>query len=79
MEKFRTGGVDVAYELSGPSGGPGIVLIHGWTGDVGEWRTVTPVLNDAGWRTLGVDSPGFAQRDNTAAFSRELIRFLKTS
>lgn len=44
----------------GPIGGEPVVLLHGWPERATVWRRVTPLLNDAGYRTLAMDRRGFA-------------------
>ena len=36
----------------GPRDGPTVLLLHGWPDDATTWNAVTPVLNDAGLRTV---------------------------
>ncbi len=60
-------GIRLAYELSGPAGGPACVLIHGWTGSIVEWAAVIRPLNDLGWRTLAIDGPGHGRSEAPAA------------
>ncbi|MGK9233673.1 alpha/beta hydrolase [Inquilinus limosus] len=60
----RTASVDtpllrVAYEESGPGGGPPLVLLHGWPDHLRTWDRVLPALHDAGFRTLVPNLRGF--------------------
>ena len=41
----------IGYELSGPSAGFPLVLVHGWPDDARTWDAVLPMLHDAGYRT----------------------------
>ena len=41
----------VGYEVTGPAGGPPVVLIHGWPDDVRTWDGLLPMLHEAGFRT----------------------------
>lgn len=50
--------LDVVDE--GPVDGEPVVLLHGWPDRATVWRRVTPLLNDAGCRTLAMDRRGFA-------------------
>ena len=44
--------LEIAFEDSGPAGGPAVILLHGWPDDAQGWREVSPTLNAAGFRTV---------------------------
>jgi pimeloyl-ACP methyl ester carboxylesterase len=44
--------LEIAYEESGPSDGPPIVLLHGFPDDPRAWDGVAPPLAAEGWRVL---------------------------
>jgi pimeloyl-ACP methyl ester carboxylesterase len=48
----RTATLDIAYETSGPSSGPPVVLLHGFPYDPRAYDEVAPVLASAGCRVL---------------------------
>ena len=41
----------IGYEVTGPSTGSPVVLVHGWPDDARTWDAVLPTLHDAGYRT----------------------------
>ena len=45
--------------LESAGGGPGIVLLHGWSDSADGWRRVLDVLGSYGRRAIAVDLPGF--------------------
>src|SRR3954451_13987080 len=48
-----------ALEVDG--GGPGIVLLHGWSNSADTWRPLLAELGDRGRRAIAVDLPGFGE------------------
>lgn len=48
---------------SGPSGGPVVVLVHGWGGSVYTFDATIPALAAAGHRVLALDLPGHGLSD----------------
>src|SRR6516225_2171344 len=52
MNTVRTATLEIAYEESGPAGGPPVVLLHGFPDDVRAYDGVAPPLAAAGWRVL---------------------------
>lgn len=53
--------LDIACELSGPEGGPTVVLLHGWPDDVRTWDQVIPTLHAQGFRTIVPGLRGFGK------------------
>ncbi len=51
------------YELTGPSNGKVVVLVHGGTVPLWTWDSQIKVLNDAGFRTLSYDKYGRGYSD----------------
>lgn len=49
----------IAYEETGPSGGPVVLLLHGWPDDVRTWDAIVPRLVEAGFRTIAPFTRGF--------------------
>ena len=52
MKTVRTPMLEIAYEESGPTDGPPVVLLHGFPDDVRAYDGVAPPLAAAGWRVL---------------------------
>src|SRR3954466_3550238 len=48
-----------ALEVDG--GGPGIVLLHGWSDSADTWRPLLAQLAARGRRAIAVDLPGFGE------------------
>jgi pimeloyl-ACP methyl ester carboxylesterase len=51
-KQIVAGVLDVGYVESGPTGGPVVLLLHGWPYDVHTYAEVTPRLAEAGFRVL---------------------------
>ncbi len=62
----------VAVQISGPSDGPRIMLLHGTAAWSGFWKDVSAHLAGKGWRVIAVDTPpfGWSDRDPEARYSR---------
>lgn len=52
LRKIQTDTLEIAYEVSGASEGPTIVLVHGWPDDVRCWDRVASRLAAQGFRIL---------------------------
>lgn len=52
LERVQAGALEIAYERSGPRGGPAAILLHGFPYDVEAWRDVAPILAAAGFDTI---------------------------
>ena len=52
-------GARVHYQEFGNAGDPPLVLIHGYTASTYVWRSVAPMLADAGFHVIAVDLLGF--------------------
>src|SRR5436190_10267439 len=48
-------GARVHYQEFGDSAGTPMILIHGFTASVYVWKTVAPMLAEAGFRIIAVD------------------------
>jgi pimeloyl-ACP methyl ester carboxylesterase len=55
-------GFRLAYERTGPAGGPAVLLLHGWPGDRTDYREVVPLLADQA-DVVVPDLRGFGQSD----------------
>ncbi len=57
------GTIDIEGGLHGIAGGSDetVVLLHGWPATSRSWRAVMPLLTEAGYRVLAVDTPGLGE------------------
>jgi pimeloyl-ACP methyl ester carboxylesterase len=62
------GGVELAYRTAGDAGDDLALLIHGYTGHLGNWALTVPALVDAGYRTLSADNPGHGDSSAPTSF-----------
>jgi pimeloyl-ACP methyl ester carboxylesterase len=62
-------GLRVHYDVSGPNGGPVVVLVHGLSGRAEDWQNLSPYLVKAGYIVYMLDLPGFGRSDKPAGFS----------
>jgi len=86
MKTIRTPTLEVAYEEGGPSGGPPVVLLHGFPDDVRAYDGVAPPLAAAGWRVIVPYLRGYGptrfldprtpRSGQQAALGRDLLDFL---
>ena len=60
------GGLRMAYVEAGPADGEPVLLLHGEPSWSFLYRTVMPVLADAGLRAIAADLPGFGRSDKPA-------------
>jgi pimeloyl-ACP methyl ester carboxylesterase len=67
------GGVRLAYEVSGPSDAPPLVLLHALGEDATNWETVAPVLARSR-RIYALDLRGHGRSDWPGDYSLELMR-----
>jgi pimeloyl-ACP methyl ester carboxylesterase len=52
-------GARVHFQEFGNAADPPVILIHGFTASVYVWKTVAPMIADAGFRVIAVDLIGF--------------------
>jgi pimeloyl-ACP methyl ester carboxylesterase len=72
---IETSVLSVGYEVSGPSEGYPVVLLHGWPDDVRTWDRILPILHDANLRTIAPYLRGFGPtrfRDPSTMHSGQL-------
>ncbi|MCU0758109.1 MAG: alpha/beta hydrolase [Steroidobacteraceae bacterium] len=50
---------DVKLHVKDQGAGPAVLLIHGSSGDLGDWDGWMPTLLGKGWRVVRLDLPGF--------------------
>jgi pimeloyl-ACP methyl ester carboxylesterase len=52
LKQIDAGVLNVGYAEAGPSGGPVVVLLHGWPYDIHSYVDVAPLLASAGYRVI---------------------------
>lgn len=52
-------GIRLHFQEFGEPAAPPMILIHGYTASLYVWKTVAPMLADAGFRVIAIDMPGF--------------------
>lgn len=52
LKQIDAGVLNVGYAEAGPSGGPVVVLLHGWPYDIYSYVDVAPLLASAGYRVI---------------------------
>src|SRR6059058_2943748 len=52
LKQIDAGLLNVGYAEAGPSGGPVVVLLHGWPYDIHSFVDVAPLLAKAGYRVI---------------------------
>lgn len=62
MDSFTRNGLTFDVTDAGPADGPVVILLHGFPQDRTAWDQVTPLLNEAGLRTLAPDQRGYSPR-----------------
>ena len=86
MKTVRTPTLEIAYEESGPTDGPPVVLLHGFPDDIRAYDGVAPALAAAGWRVIvpylrGYGptrflDPGEPRMAQQAAIGQDLLDFM---
>jgi pimeloyl-ACP methyl ester carboxylesterase len=69
----EVGGVRLAYQVSGPSEAPPLVLLHALGKDAADWDAMAPVLARS-WRVYAVDLRGHGRSDWPGEYSLQLMR-----
>lgn len=77
-------GIRLHYQEFGGPMAPPMVLVHGYTASLFVWKTVAPMLADAGFRVIAVDLVGFGYSEKPRGFeysiesqARIVTRFLE--
>jgi pimeloyl-ACP methyl ester carboxylesterase len=52
LKQVEAGVLSVRYAEAGPTGGPAVLLLHGWPYDIHSFVEVTPLLASAGYRVV---------------------------
>jgi pimeloyl-ACP methyl ester carboxylesterase len=60
LDSFTREGLHFDVDDDGPRGGETVVLLHGFPTDRSSWRQITPLLQEAGLRTLAPDQRGYS-------------------
>lgn len=61
-------GARIHYQEFGDAAKPPMILIHGYTASVYVWKTVAPILADAGFRVIAIDLLGFGYSEKPSWF-----------
>ncbi|PYS98782.1 MAG: hypothetical protein DMF63_14420 [Acidobacteria bacterium] len=61
-------GARVHYQEFGDASKPTLVMIHGYTASLYVWKTVAPMLADAGFHVFALDLLGFGYSDKPSSF-----------
>lgn len=76
-------GARVHFQEFGLARNPPVILIHGFTASVYVWKTVAPMIADAGFRVIAVDLIGFGYSEKPSWFeytidaqARMIARFM---
>jgi pimeloyl-ACP methyl ester carboxylesterase len=60
MKSYGRAGLSFDVVDEGPVDGPAVVLLHGFPQRASSWAQVTPLLNEAGFRTYAPDQRGYS-------------------
>jgi 3-oxoadipate enol-lactonase len=72
MEEIDTGGIRLAYRLSGPASAPPLVLLHALGEDSSGWEEIASALAKS-WRVYSVDLRGHGRSDWPGTYSIQLM------
>ncbi len=61
--------ISIYYEDLGDADAPAIVLLHGLFGSTETWRYNVEALEEAGYRVISFDRPGFGLSDKSESFN----------
>jgi pimeloyl-ACP methyl ester carboxylesterase len=59
IKQINAGDLSVGYAEAGPSGGPAVLLLHGWPYDVHSYADVAPLLASKGYHVITPHLRGF--------------------
>jgi pimeloyl-ACP methyl ester carboxylesterase len=71
LKQIDAGVLNVGYAEAGPSGGPAVILLHGWPYDIHSFVDVAPLLASRGYRVIVPYLRGYG---TTRFLSRETPR-----
>jgi len=52
LKQIDAGVLNIGYAGAGPSGGPAVILLHGWPYDIQSFVDVAPLLESRGYRVI---------------------------
>ena len=52
LKQIDAGVLNIGYAEAGPSGGPPVILLHGWPYDIHSFIDVAPLLASTGYRVI---------------------------
>lgn len=76
MDSFSRNALVFDVTDEGPADGPVVILLHGFPQDRTAWSQVTPLLHEAGLRTLAPDQRGYSPRATPRGRSAYVVREL---
>lgn len=71
IKQIDAGLLNVGYAEAGPSGGPAVILLHGWPYDIHSFAEVAPILAAKGYRVIIPHLRGYG---TTQFLSKETMR-----
>jgi pimeloyl-ACP methyl ester carboxylesterase len=71
LKQIDAGALSVGFAEAGPSGGPVVILLHGWPYDIHSFVDVAPRLASAGYRVIVPHLRGYG---TTRFLSRDALR-----
>ena len=71
LKQIDAGVLNIGYAEAGPSGGPPVILLHGWPYDIQSFVDVAPLLESRGYRVIVPYLRGYG---TTRFLSRETPR-----
>src|SRR2546421_1999276 len=71
LKQIDAGVLNVGYAEAGPSGGPTVILLHGWPYDIHSYVDVIPLLTSAGYHVIAPYLRGYG---TTTFLSNETFR-----
>jgi pimeloyl-ACP methyl ester carboxylesterase len=69
-------GVGIEFDVTGPDGGPPVLLLHGFPDSARVWRHQVPALADAGFRVIVPDLRGFGRSDKPSGVGAYNLLYL---
>ena len=78
LKTARTDVLEIAYEESGPAGGPAVFLMHGFPDDVRTWDGTAPLLAQHGYaagpEALAQRLGAYLKSDRRARIFLEMVK-----
>jgi pimeloyl-ACP methyl ester carboxylesterase len=75
LKQIDAGLLNVGYAEAGPTGGPPVILLHGWPYDIHSFVDVAPLLAQAGYRVIVPYARGYGTTRflSDATFAQDII------